>query len=143
MEPPKSRKGAQRLASRLTSLNKFIPRYAKQSLPFFEVLKSADRFQWGPPHQQAFQELKHYLIQLTIPFPPPLEAPLLLYVSASRSIVSVALVHEKLKRGNKKQMSVYFIFEVLGPSKQNYSKMESLVRNLDGFQEALALLSII
>jgi hypothetical protein len=45
MEPPKSRKGAQRLAGRLASVNMFISRSTKQSLLFFEVLKSAEVFQ--------------------------------------------------------------------------------------------------
>jgi hypothetical protein len=40
MEPPKSRKGAQRLTGRLASLNRFISRSAERNLPFFEVLKS-------------------------------------------------------------------------------------------------------
>jgi hypothetical protein len=41
MEPPKSRKVAQRLTGRLASLNRFISRSAERNLPFFEVLKSA------------------------------------------------------------------------------------------------------
>jgi hypothetical protein len=45
MEPPKSRKGAQRLLGRLASLNKFISRSAERNLPFFEVLKSTEVFQ--------------------------------------------------------------------------------------------------
>jgi hypothetical protein len=49
MEPPKSRKGSQRLAGRLASLNRFISISAEQSLPFFEVMKSGELFQWGPP----------------------------------------------------------------------------------------------
>jgi hypothetical protein len=48
MEPPKSRKGAQRLTGRLASLNRFISRSAERNLPFFEVLKSAKAFQWEP-----------------------------------------------------------------------------------------------
>jgi hypothetical protein len=47
MEPPKTRKGAQRLTGRLTSLNRFISRLAERNLPFFEVLKSVEVFQWG------------------------------------------------------------------------------------------------
>jgi hypothetical protein len=58
MEPPKSRKGAQRLTGRLASLNRFISRSAERNLPFFEVLKSAEVFQWGPTQQKAFEELK-------------------------------------------------------------------------------------
>jgi hypothetical protein len=41
MEPPNSKKGAQRLAGRLASLNRFISRSAERNLPFFEILKSA------------------------------------------------------------------------------------------------------
>jgi hypothetical protein len=35
MEPPKSRKGAQRLTERLATLNRFISRSAERNLPFF------------------------------------------------------------------------------------------------------------
>jgi hypothetical protein len=41
MELSMSIKGAQRLAGRLASLNRFISRSAERNLPFFEVLKSA------------------------------------------------------------------------------------------------------
>jgi hypothetical protein len=46
MEPPKSRKGAQRLTGRLASLNRFISRSEERNLPFFEGLKLAKVFQW-------------------------------------------------------------------------------------------------
>jgi hypothetical protein len=58
MEPPKSRKGVQRLIGRLASLNRFISRSAERNLPFFEVLKLAEVFQWGPVQQKAFEDLK-------------------------------------------------------------------------------------
>jgi hypothetical protein len=92
MEPPKSRKGAQRLTGRLTSLNRFISISAERNLPFFEVLKSAEVFQWGPTQQKAFEELKQYLIELTNLTPPLSGTPLLLYVAASHAAVSAALV---------------------------------------------------
>jgi hypothetical protein len=95
MEPPKSRKGAQRLSGRLASLNRFISRSTERNLPFFEVLKSAEVFQWGSDHQKAFEDLKQYLIQLTTLTPPSSGAPLLLYVAASHAVVSAALVQEK------------------------------------------------
>jgi hypothetical protein len=44
MEPPKSRKRAQRVAGRLASLNIFISRSIEQSLSIFDVLKSAEVF---------------------------------------------------------------------------------------------------
>jgi hypothetical protein len=55
MEPPKSRKGAQRLTGRLASLNRFISRSVERNLPFFEVLKTAEVLHWGPTQQKAFE----------------------------------------------------------------------------------------
>jgi hypothetical protein len=46
MEPLKLRKGAQRLAGRLATLNRFISKSTERSLPFFKVLKSAHVLQW-------------------------------------------------------------------------------------------------
>jgi hypothetical protein len=45
MEPPSTKKGAQRLTGILASLNRFISRSTERNLPFFEVLKSAEVFQ--------------------------------------------------------------------------------------------------
>jgi hypothetical protein len=92
MEPPNSKKGAQRLEGRLASLNRFISRSAERNLPFFEILKSVEVFQWGPAQQKAFEELKQYLIDLTTLTPPSLGASLFLYVAASHSAVSATLV---------------------------------------------------
>jgi hypothetical protein len=127
MEPPNSKKGAQQLAGRLASLNRFISRSAERNLPFFETLKSAKVFQWGPTQQKAFEELKQYLIDLTTLTPPSSGAPLLLYVAASHVVVSAALVQEKQDGQVKKQAPVYFVSKVLSPSKKNYTKLEKVL----------------
>jgi hypothetical protein len=115
------------LAGRLTSLNRFISRSVERNLPFFEILKSADVFQWGPAQQKAFEDLKQYLIDLTTLTPPAPGAPLLLYVAASHSAVSVALVQEKLEGQIKKQAPVYLVSEVLSLSKKNYTESEKVL----------------
>jgi ribonuclease HI len=127
MEPPSTKKGAQRLAGRLASLNRFISRSAERNLPFFEILKLAEVFQWGPAQQKAFEELKQYLIDLTTLTPPVLGAPLLLYVAVSHSAMSAALVQEKLDGQAKKQAPVYFVSKVLSPSKKNYTELEKIL----------------
>jgi hypothetical protein len=127
MEPPSTKKGSQRLAGRLASLNRFISRSAEKNLPFFEVLKSTEVFQWGLAQQKAFEELKQYLIDLTTLTPPTSGAPLLLYVAASHSAVSAALVQEKLEGQIKKQAPVYFVSKVLSLSKKNYTELEKVL----------------
>ena len=90
------------------------------------MLKSAEVFQWGPSQQKAFEELKQYLIDLTTLTPTP-GAPLLLYVAASHSAVSAALVQEKLEGQSKKQAPIYFVSEVLSLSKKNYTELEKVL----------------
>jgi hypothetical protein len=83
MEPLTSRKLAHRLVGRLVALNRFISRFAKRGLPFFEALKNTDPFSWGPQQQMAFDDLKVYLHNLTTLANPQPSEPLLLYVAAS------------------------------------------------------------
>jgi hypothetical protein len=127
MEPPNSKKGAQRLAGRLASLNRFMSRSAERNLPFFEILKLAKVFQWGPAQQKAFEELKQYLIELTTLTPPSSRTPLLLYVAASHSAVSAALLQEKQDGQVKRQAQVYFVSKVLSLSNQNYTELEKML----------------
>jgi hypothetical protein len=67
------------------------------------------------------------LIDLTTLTPPSPGAPLLLYVAASHSAVSVALVQEKLDGQIKKKAPVYFVSEVLSLSKKNYTELEKVL----------------
>jgi hypothetical protein len=115
------------LAGRLASLNRFISRSAERNLPFFEIQKSTEVFQWGPAQQKAFEELKQYLINLTTLTPPSSGTLLLLYVAASHSAVSAALVQEKQDGQVKRQAPVYFVSEVLSLSKQNYTELEKVL----------------
>jgi ribonuclease HI len=108
-------------------LNRFISRSVERNLPFFEILKSAEVFQWGPAQQKAFEELNQYLIDLTTLTPPSPGAPLLFYVAASHSAVSTTLVQEKLDGQIKKQAPVYFVSEVLSLSKKNYTELEKVL----------------
>jgi hypothetical protein len=92
MQDPVSVKDVQKLTGRVAALNRFIPRAAERSLPFFQVLRSAKNFQWFEPQKRAFHELKDYLSTMTKLCPPEPKSPLLLYVSASNSVVSAVLV---------------------------------------------------
>jgi len=122
VEPPTSRKLAQRLARRLASLNRFISRSAKRGLPFFEVLKNTNPFSWGPIQQKAFEDLKVYLHNLTTLASPQPGKPLL-YVVALPHAISAMLVREKQEEHQKKQLPVYYVSETLNGAKQFYREM--------------------
>jgi hypothetical protein len=85
-------KDVQKLTGRVAAHNRFIPRAVERSLPFFQVLRSSKNFQWSEAQKQAFQEIKDYLSNMTKLCPPEPKLPLLLYLSASNSVVSVVLV---------------------------------------------------
>jgi hypothetical protein len=67
------------------------------------------------------------LIELTTLTSPSSETPLLLYVATSHAAVSAALVQERQDGQAKKQVLVYFVSEVLSPSKKNYTKLEKVL----------------
>jgi hypothetical protein len=103
MRPPRSRKEVQRLIGRIALLNRLMAKLAEQSLPFFKVLKVSNSFQWGLEQQAAFDALKDHLQKLsTLAIPQP-DQPLILYISATHTVVSEALVQERetSKEGRK------------------------------------------
>jgi hypothetical protein len=95
IKDPVSMKDVQKLTGRVVALNRLIPRAAERSLSFFQVLRSSKNFQWSEAQKQAFQELKDYLSNMTKLCPLEPKSPLLLYLFASNSVVSVVLVQEK------------------------------------------------
>ena len=50
-----------------------------------------------------------------------------MFVAASHAAVSAALVQEKQDEQTKKQVPVYFVSEVLSPSKRNYTELEKIL----------------
>jgi hypothetical protein len=52
---------------------------------------------------------------------------LLLFVAASHAVVSATLVQEKQDEQAKKQVPIYFVSEVLSPSKRNYTELEKIL----------------
>jgi ribonuclease HI len=67
------------------------------------------------------------LIKLITLTPPSSGILLLLYVAASHVAVSAALVQEKQEGQARKQVTVYFVSEVLSASKKNYTEIEKVL----------------
>jgi hypothetical protein len=126
MAPPQSTKDIQWLIGRLAARNRFISRSAKRSLPFLKTLRGAKDFVWGPEQAEAFESLKQHLSDLATLTSPDPALPLLLYIAASHSAVSAALVQEKERDGKAQQCPVYFVSEVLMSSKCNMTKLEKI-----------------
>jgi hypothetical protein len=126
MTPPQSTRDVQRLTGRLAALNRFISKSAERSLPFLKTLRGAKDFAWGLEQAAAFAPLKQHLSDLAILTSPDPMLPLLLYISASPYAVSVALVQEQDREGTTRQCPVYYVSEVLTPSKCNMTELEKI-----------------
>src|SRR3954466_5205647 len=61
MEKPKNLKGVQKLAGRIATLSRFISRMGEKALPFYQLLRKTDKFEWTPKADDAFEALKRLL----------------------------------------------------------------------------------
>ena len=95
-------------------------------MPFFKLLSAKKNFSWGEKEQEVFDEFKNYLENLATLSSPGESAKLLLYVSASDSTVSAALVEEKELDRKLRQVPMYFVSEALSGAKKFYSELEKM-----------------
>jgi hypothetical protein len=132
MEAPRSQKKVKRLTGCMAALSRFIPKLGEKGMPFYKLLKKMDKFQWITEAQEALEALKKFLTIPPVLKPPRRATPnqsaedLLLYISFTTHVVSIALVVERVEEGHTYPMQhpVYFISEVLGPSKIKYAQVQ-------------------
>jgi hypothetical protein len=111
----------QQLAGRVTTLSRFVARLGEKALPFYALMKKSDKkFEWTEEADQAFAHLKKVLSTPPVLVAPNEKEPLLLYIAAMHQVVSTILVVERSEEGNahRVQQPLYFLSEVLSPSKQ-------------------------
>jgi ribonuclease HI len=119
----------------MATLSRFISRLGEKGLPFYKLLKKVDKFQWTSEAQEALDALKKFLTTPPVLKPPRRATPiqpaedLLLYISCTTHVVSTALVVERAEEGHAYpvQHPIYFISEVLGPSKKKYPQVQKLL----------------
>ena len=113
MEEPRSVRDVQKHTGRIAALNRFIPRSADRSLPFFRTLRSSDKFEWGEEQKKGIprtQKLSRKHDQDDI----------------SQIAVHAALVIERTIEGRQKQLPIYFASEALSGSKRFFSELEKI-----------------
>ncbi|GJZ69944.1 reverse transcriptase domain-containing protein [Tanacetum coccineum] len=105
-------KEVQGLKQKLASLNRFLSKSAKKSLPLFKTLKKCIKksdFHWTPEAEQAFKQLKQHLSELPLLVAPKPKEEMIIYLSASYRAVSAVLMTER----RTVQTPVYFISRAL------------------------------
>jgi hypothetical protein len=90
--------------------------------------KSDNKFEWTEEADVAFAQLKKVLSTPPMLVAPNEKEPLLLYIAATHQVVSTVLVVERSeeRKAHGVQRPVYFISEVLSPTKQRYPHYQKL-----------------
>jgi hypothetical protein len=90
--------------------------------------KSDSKFKWTEEADAAFMQLKKVLSILPVLVALKEREPLLLYIMATHQVVSTVLVFEQSEEGKAHgvQRPVYFLSEVLLPTKQRYPHYQKI-----------------
>nr|GFA29815.1 reverse transcriptase domain-containing protein [Tanacetum cinerariifolium] len=123
---PKCLKDVQKLNGKLASLNRFLSKSAKKSLPFFKTLKKCTKksdFQWTPKAEGAFKEMKQSIAELSMLTAPKEKKELIMYLAVAKEAISAVLMTER----DGKQVPIYFVSRALQGPEINYTPMEKLI----------------
>jgi hypothetical protein len=133
MGKPTKLHDVQNLAGGVAVLSQFVARLGEKALPFYALMKkSDDKFEWTEEADVAFAQLKKVLCTPPVLVAPKEKEPLLLYIVATHQVVSTVLVVKKSEeeKTHSIQRPVYFISEVLSPTKQRYPHYQKLTYTL-------------
>nr|XP_028949393.1 uncharacterized protein LOC114821445 [Malus domestica] len=122
---PTNKVQLQRLLGKINFLRRFIANLTGKIQPLTPLLRLKDKenFEWGPPHQQAFDSIKAYLTSPPVLVPPQRGKPLKLYISASERSIGSLLAQNN--EGGKEQ-AIYYLIRILTKVETRYSPVERL-----------------
>jgi flavoprotein len=123
MAKPSNKKDVMKLTGMMAALGRFISKLGEKGLPFFKLLKKADKFVWDDEAQKAFKALKESLTTPPIITPPIPKETLLLYIPATTNVISTVLVTEEEGQAHPVQRPVYYV-------RRSWSMLRHVIHNL-------------
>ncbi|KAK1642614.1 hypothetical protein QYE76_060419 [Lolium multiflorum] len=100
MEPPKNlHQVQQQLAGRLAALSRFIAKLGEKALPFYNLMRKSEKFEWTKEAQESFDNLKKILSTSPVLVTPREKETLLMYIAATAQVFSSVLVVEREEAG--------------------------------------------
>ena len=117
MKSPRTIKKVQSLAGRVAVLSRFISKATDRCKSFFKALKTGKKLQWTPDCEEAFQELKGYLVNAPLLAKPEPGEGLLLYLAVSEHATSSVLLQED---DNGIQRPIYYTSKAMVDAEKRY-----------------------
>jgi hypothetical protein len=129
MAKPSNKKDVMKLTGMMAALGRFISKLGEKGLPFFKLLKKADKFVWDDEAQKAFEALKESLTTPPVMTHPIPKETLLLYISATTNVVITVLVAEREEEGQAYpiQRPVYYVSKALANAKTRYTQPQKML----------------
>ena len=92
MQSLKNVKDVQRLVGRVVALSRFMPKMAEKIKPILSLLRKVSRFKWDGQSEEAFVQLKTFLVSPPVIQKPHQDKPILIYLSVSTETISAVLI---------------------------------------------------
>jgi hypothetical protein len=92
MSNPSNKKDIMNFTGMMAALGPFISKLSEKGLPFFKLLKKADKFVWDDEAQKTFEALKESLTTQPVMTTPVTGETLLLYISSTTNVVNTVLI---------------------------------------------------
>lgn len=92
--PPRDAKGISRFVGMVNFYRRFIPNVAELAAPLNQLRRKGEKWQWGPPQQEAFDKLKECIMQPPVLRMPDFGKPFILQTDASSMAVAAVLSQE-------------------------------------------------
>lgn len=123
MKSPRTLKDIQSLTGKLATQNRFISRATNKCHVFFKAMRKERKMEWTAECEEAFQQLKQYLLKTLLLSTPWEEDKLNLYLAISQWPTSAVIVREEAGI----QYLVYYNSRALLDVETRYPKMEKWV----------------
>lgn len=123
MPPPRNLRELRGLQGRLAYIRRFISNLFGRCQPFTRLMKKDVPFVWDQACQNAFEEIKQYLLRPPILMAPITGKSLILYVAALERSLG-ALLAQNNEEG--KENALYYLSRTLVGAEHNYSPMEKV-----------------
>nr|CAN71493.1 hypothetical protein VITISV_011662 [Vitis vinifera] len=108
--PPRNKKKLQRLTGKFVALGRFIARFTDELRPFFLAIRKAGAHGWTDNCQNAFEKIKHCLMQPPILSSPIPKEKLYMYLAVSEWAISAVLFRCP---SPKEQKPIYYVSRAL------------------------------
>ena len=123
IKSPRTIKDVQSLTGKLATLNQFISRATNKCHVFFKIMRKGKKMEWTMECEEAFQQLKQYLLKALLLSTPREGNILYLYLVISEWATSAVIGREEAVV----QCPVYYTSKALLDAKTRYSEMEKWV----------------